>query len=162
MNPMDPNKAKISNLDDDLQKFAVYQHKHYVRILHPLSSSQPHGARGRTMVQRLFVYGSLAPGRPNEEVLKELGGSWEDAIVTGTLHSKGWGAELGYPAIVLDEHGEDVCGFLFSSDRLKDYWSMLDDFEGEAYERVLAVARLCDRRTVDAYVYVLRGTQAAS
>ena len=109
------------------------------------------------MVQRLFVYGTLAPGRPNEDVLKEIGGSWEDATVTGTLHSKGWGAELGYPAIVLGEHGEDVPGFLFSSDRLSENWSMLDEFEGEAYERVLAVARLRDDRTVDAYVYVLKG-----
>ena len=29
------------------------------------------------MIQRLFVYGTLAPGRPNEHVLSEIGGSWE-------------------------------------------------------------------------------------
>lgn len=109
------------------------------------------------MVQRLFVYGSLAPGRPNAHVLEKICGSWEDATVTGTLHSEGWGAKLGYPAIVLGAHGEDVEGFLFCSDRLSDFWPVLDEFEGAAYERVLAACRLADKSTVDAYVYVLRG-----
>ncbi len=109
------------------------------------------------MIQRLFVYGTLAPGRPNEHLLNEIGGSWEDATVTGTLRPEGWGATMGYPAIVLDENGDEVAGFLLSSDKLSDHWSRLDEFEGEAYERVLAVARLKDDRTVDAYVYVLKG-----
>ena len=114
-------------------------------------------ALGRSMIQRLFVYGTLAPGRPNEHLLNEIGGSWEDATVTGTLHPEGWGATMGYPAIVLSEYGEDVDGFLFSSDKLSDHWAKLDEFEGEAYERVLAVVKLRDNSTVDAYVYALKG-----
>jgi gamma-glutamylcyclotransferase (GGCT)/AIG2-like uncharacterized protein YtfP len=109
------------------------------------------------MIERLFVYGTLAPGQPNEHLLDEIGGSWEDATVTGTLHPEGWGATMGYPAIVLGEYGDEVEGFLFSSDKLSDHWSRLDEFEGEAYERVLAVARLRDNSTVDAYVYALKG-----
>ena len=114
-------------------------------------------ALGRSMIQRLFVYGTLAPGRPNEHLLNEIGGSWEDATVTGTLHPEGWGAAMGYPAIVLGEYGDEVEGFLFSSDDLSDHWSRLDEFEGEAYERVLAVVSLRDKSTVDAYVYALKG-----
>ncbi len=109
------------------------------------------------MIQRLFVYGTLAPGRPNEHLLNEIGGSWEEATLTGTLHPEGWGATMGYPAIVLGDDGDEVEGFLFSSEKLSEHWSRLDEFEGEAYERVLAVARLKDDRTVDAYVYVLKG-----
>ena len=31
------------------------------------------------MIQRLFVYGTLAPGQPNEHVLGDIEGSWETA-----------------------------------------------------------------------------------
>ena len=109
------------------------------------------------MIQRLFVYGTLAPGRPNAELLDEIGGSWEDATVTGTLHPEGWGATMGYPGIVLREYGEEVEGLLFSSDKLSGHWAMLDEFEGEVYERVLAVVKLRDNSMVDAYVYALKG-----
>lgn len=37
------------------------------------------------MTQRLFVYGTLGPGRANEHVLNEIGGSWEKASVHGYL-----------------------------------------------------------------------------
>ncbi len=110
------------------------------------------------MIQRLFVYGSLAPGRPNEHLLKEIGGSWEPSSVQGTLYPEGWGATLGYPALVLDERGSDVEGFLFSSDKLEEHWAKLDEFEGEGYERVLTTVKLKGKSTVDAYVYVLKRT----
>ena len=106
--------------------------------------------------QRLFVYGTMAPGRPNEHLLKEIGGSWQKASVRGTLISEGWGATLGYPAIVLDELGDEVNGFLFSSDRLSEHWAKLDEFEGDAYERVLTMAMLSDKSMVEAYVYALK------
>jgi gamma-glutamylcyclotransferase (GGCT)/AIG2-like uncharacterized protein YtfP len=108
------------------------------------------------MIQRLFVYGTLAPGRPNEHVLSEIGGSWEEATVTGTLRQEGWGAAMGYPGIVLDQHGDEIQGFLFSSEKLSDHWARLDEFEGKSYERVMTVVKLNDNRTVDAYIYQLR------
>ena len=82
--------------------------------------------------------------------------------MTGTLHPAGWGAAMGYPGIVLDENGEEVEGFLFSSDKLSDHWGKLDEFEGEVYGRVLAVVKLRDHSTVDAYVYELKDKQAAT
>jgi gamma-glutamylcyclotransferase (GGCT)/AIG2-like uncharacterized protein YtfP len=108
------------------------------------------------MIERLFVYGSLAPGRPNEHVLSAIEGSWDAASVTGSLRQEGWGAAMGYPGIDLDEHGDEIQGFLFSSEKLSDYWAMLDAFEGESYERVLTAITLRDNGTVDAYIYTLR------
>ncbi len=107
------------------------------------------------MIERLFVYGTLAPGRPNEHVLSAIGGSWDAASVTGSLRQEGWGAAMGYPGIDLDEHGDEVQGFLFTSEKLSDHWEMLDEFEGKSYERVLTIVKLRDNRTVDAYIYTL-------
>ncbi|GMM83898.1 hypothetical protein [Pseudoalteromonas sp. MTN2-4] len=50
-------------------------------------------------MERLFVYGTLAPGKPNEHILQEVEGEWLPATVKGELHQTGWGAELGFPAI---------------------------------------------------------------
>jgi gamma-glutamylcyclotransferase (GGCT)/AIG2-like uncharacterized protein YtfP len=108
------------------------------------------------VVQRLFVYGSLAPGRPNEHVLAAIGGSWEVASATGTLRQEGWGACIGYPGIQLDEAGSEVRGFLFTSENLAEHWAALDKFEGESYQRVLTTVRLEDNTTVTAYIYELR------
>ncbi len=108
------------------------------------------------MVERLFVYGTLGPGRSNEHVLGVIGGSWEPASVTGMLRQEGWGAAMGFPGIDLDEQGAEVEGFLFSSENLSSHWAALDEFEGEAYERVLAKVKLKDGSTVDAFIYALR------
>ncbi|MBD2070053.1 gamma-glutamylcyclotransferase [Leptolyngbya sp. FACHB-671] len=108
------------------------------------------------MHHRLFVYGTLAPGRPNEHVLADVPGEWEPATVTGMLLPEGWGAAVGYPGIVLDKDGDEIEGFLFSSERLTEHWTRLDQFEGEGYERVLTTAKLKDGTTVDTYIYRLR------
>ena len=117
---------------------------------------------GTWMTQRLFVYGTLAPGRANEHVLADVSGTWELATVRGRLLQQGWGAEAGFPGIVLDEDGPEVHGMLFSSAMLSEHWNRLDHFEGDGYERVLASARLQGGGTAMAYIYVLRGMSAAS
>jgi gamma-glutamylcyclotransferase (GGCT)/AIG2-like uncharacterized protein YtfP len=108
------------------------------------------------VVERLFVYGSLGPGRPNEHVLAAIGGSWEVGAVTGTLRQEGWGAAMGYPGIQLGEDGCEVRGFLFSSENLSKHWAALDRFEGESYQRVLTTVKLEGGTTVAAYIYALR------
>ena len=113
-------------------------------------------AFGGDVVEQLFVYGTLGPGRPNEHVLTGIGGSWLKATITGSLQQKGWGAEMGYPGIVLDKEGDKVEGFLFISEKLAGNWLKLDEFEGKAYERVLTKAELKDGSFVDAYVYALK------
>lgn len=110
------------------------------------------------MTDRLFVYGTLAPGRPNEHVLADVPGEWRPATVTGRLFQEGWGVAAGYPGIVLDEHGDEVRGLLFSSKSLDQHWARLDEFEGEGYERALTLAKLEDGATVEAYIYRLSGS----
>jgi len=108
------------------------------------------------MIKNLFVYGTLAPGRPNEHILKNIGGSRGKARITGTLHHEGWGAAMGYPGITLDKDGDKVEGFLFSSEKIAEHWPELDEFEGEAYERVLTTVELKNKTIVDAFIYTLK------
>jgi gamma-glutamylcyclotransferase (GGCT)/AIG2-like uncharacterized protein YtfP len=107
------------------------------------------------MTDRLFVYGTLAPGRSNEHVLADIAGTWQPATVRGTLLPQGWGAAEGYPAIVLSESADVVQGFVFSSTELPAHWSRLDEFEGEGYVRVLVLASLEGGATVEAHIYAL-------
>ncbi len=108
------------------------------------------------MMDRLFTYGSLQPGGPNEHVLAAIGGDWEPAVIRGSLTEAGWGAGLGYPALVLDEGGGDVRGHVFASPHLSANWAYLDEFEGEEYERRVASVTLLSGEQVQAQVYVLR------
>jgi gamma-glutamylcyclotransferase (GGCT)/AIG2-like uncharacterized protein YtfP len=107
------------------------------------------------MTTRLFVYGTLAPGRTNAHVLAGVPGTWEPATVRGTLFPEDWGAAAGYPGIVLSEDGGVVEGLVFSSAELPDHWARLDAFEGEGYVRVPVTARLEGGATVEAHVYAL-------
>ena len=106
-------------------------------------------------MQRLFVYGSLAPGRANHKVLKEIPGSWEAATLRGNLVEEGWGVKMGFPGIIPTDDGNEVNGFVFSSKFLTDHWSTLDDFEGEGYERITVTVRVNETCDVEAYVYAL-------
>jgi len=106
-------------------------------------------------MQRLFVYGTLAPGRANHHILQSIPGSWEVATLRGKLFQEGWGTTNGCPGIVPLEDGGEVEGFIFSSEYLQDHWSRLDEFEGEGYERVSVKVRVNDSRYVEAYVYAL-------
>ena len=107
-------------------------------------------------MDKLFVYGTLGPGRPNEHVLTNIGGSFKTASIKGRLREAGWGADRGYPGIDLDENGDEVKGFIFCSDNLDNHWKALDDFEGEGYQRLPTKATLEDGSVVDVYVYSLR------
>ena len=108
------------------------------------------------MIDRLFVYGTLAPGKPNDYLLKSILGTWVSATVFGILRDEGWGAELGYPGIELCEHGDIVKGQLLISKHLSSHWERLDNFEGEAYQRVKTKTITTEGETVDAYIYQLR------
>lgn len=108
------------------------------------------------MTERLFVYGTLAPGKPNEHVLKDLAGEWIPASVNGVLHAKGWGAAMGFPGLVLDPDAEAVSGLLFCSDELAGHWHRLDAFEGEGYQRIVTYATLGNGEQIAAYVYAIK------
>ena len=108
------------------------------------------------MIEKLFVYGTLGLGCPNEHILNNIGGSWDIASAKGNLLNKGWGAEMGFPGIELDESGSEINGFVFTSENLSNHWGKLDEFEGEAYLRVLSNVTLKNGNTVVANIYTLR------
>ena len=101
----------------------------------------------------LATYGTLAPGRPNHRHLSDLRGEWSIGTVRGKLVDKGWGAELGYPALVLDADGDKIEVHLFRSADLAKHWSRLDDFEGSEYRRV-PVQVETENGLIDAWIYV--------
>ncbi len=107
------------------------------------------------MPDRLFVYGTLAPGRSNAHVLADVPGSWQPAQVRGTVHHVTWGPAAGYPGLILDEDAGAVPGLVFTSDELPAHWERLDAFEGEGYARVPVQATLENGSTLQAFVYVL-------
>lgn len=108
-------------------------------------------------VEKLFVYGTLAPGRPNEHILKKIAGSWKKAYVWGKLLEQGWGAAMGFPGIKLDEKSERVEGYVFYSANLQSHWNELDNFEGEAYQRIRTTIILEDENEpIKAFIYALK------
>jgi len=107
------------------------------------------------MLEKLFVYGTLGPGRPNEHVLGDIGGTWQNGTIKGILKNEGWGAEMGYPGIELSDAGDVIKGFVFTSNNLAQHWTALDEFEGAGYRRVIASVELEDGSCVDANLYTL-------
>ncbi len=107
-------------------------------------------------MQHLFVYGTLGPGKPNEHVLSSIDGSWEEGSVFGYLKPLGWGSEMGYPGITLNDSGDEIKGHIFSSKNLGLHWEELDSFEGDEYERILVLVRKKDNSKVRAFIYTLR------
>lgn len=111
---------------------------------------------------RLAVYGTLAPGRPNHGQLAHLAGRWISGLVRGHLRQAGWGADLGFPGLVLDDAGEAIEVQILESDHLSTEWPRLDEFEGPGYRRVVTSARTA-AGWVTAHIYVLAdGTEPSS
>jgi gamma-glutamylcyclotransferase (GGCT)/AIG2-like uncharacterized protein YtfP len=103
---------------------------------------------------RLATYGSLAPGRRNHFQLNGLKGRWFSGQVYGTLLNAGWGASLGYPALVLDPNGSAIDVHVFESDDLPAHWSRLDAFEGPGYQRLLTTVHTPSGE-LEAFIYAL-------
>ncbi|MFY7910510.1 MAG: gamma-glutamylcyclotransferase family protein [Emticicia sp.] len=93
-----------------------------------------------TPENRLIVYGTLAPNKPNHRVVEHIRGTWFEGIVKGKLESKGWGAALGYngfkPATI--EEQQLIKAYILFSNELVANWQMLDEFEGNGYKRIFA------------------------
>jgi len=88
--------------------------------------------------------------------MQKIGGTWEAGSIKGRLIEAGWGAELGFPGLVLDDAGDDIEGHVFVSENLSQHWTALDDFEGAEYKRQLTTVTLSKGGTTEAYVYALR------
>jgi gamma-glutamylcyclotransferase (GGCT)/AIG2-like uncharacterized protein YtfP len=103
---------------------------------------------------RLATYGSLSPGRPNHFQLAGLNGHWSRGLVYGGLLNAGWGAGLGYPALILDPNGSAIEVDVFESAELPAHWSRLDTFEGPGYQRLPTTVDTATGQ-LQAYIYAL-------
>lgn len=111
-------------------------------------------------MKKLFVYGTLRPGRSNAHILENIGGEWLAGYVTGTFYEKGWGAAADFPGIVLDSQGPRVEGYLFLSENLETHWPMLDEFE-DGYDRVEVQVTTAEGEQVEAWIYQLQPREIA-
>ncbi len=118
-------------------------------------SRRSSAAASDSALHRLATYGSLAPGGPNHHQLDGLDGHWLDGHVRGRLVTAGWGAGLGYPALILDPAGPEIPVQVFESVDLLDHWSRLDDFEGAGYQRLVTTVRT-SAGDVDAFICSLQ------
>jgi gamma-glutamylcyclotransferase (GGCT)/AIG2-like uncharacterized protein YtfP len=87
--------------------------------------------------QTLAVYGTLAPGQPNHQVVAPLGGEWTDGLIEGDLLPVGWGAALGYPGFRPRDGGDAVAVQVLTAPLSATAWPTLDRFEGPGYQRIL-------------------------
>jgi gamma-glutamylcyclotransferase (GGCT)/AIG2-like uncharacterized protein YtfP len=110
---------------------------------------------GTSVDQRLAVYGSLAPGAVNHEVVEPIGGRWVPGTVTGRLVHDGWGAALGFPAFYPDRSGQPIPVQLLIADDLPAHLPRLDAFEGDDYARMIVPATV-DGVLIDVWIYALK------
>lgn len=103
---------------------------------------------------RLAVYGTLRPGHPNHHVVADIAGHWFEGHIHGRLLDEGWGAALGSPGLVLDDHADAVSVWVLESSDLPSHWARLDEFEGPGYRRAPVLVRMGDGE-VAASIYVL-------
>ena len=76
-------------------------------------------------------------------------------MLKGKLLDEGWGYKLGCPGIVPSDEGEEVEGYVLSSEQLSEHWSMLDEFEGNGYKRVPVLVEIESGEKIESYVYAL-------
>jgi len=88
-------------------------------------------------IDRFIVYGTLAPGQPNHQVVADIAGRWFTGWVEGDLYELGWGAADGYPAMLWRPRGKRIDVHVLESSELAQHWARLDEFEGVGYRRVL-------------------------
>lgn len=85
---------------------------------------------------RLAVYGTLAPGGVNHSLLDGCPGIWMDARICGRIAERS-----GLPYFFWDIHGDPIEIKILESEKLvKQKWKELDRLEGDAYQRIWAIA----------------------
>lgn len=103
----------------------------------------------------LFVYGTLRPGYANEHILKNIGGSFKEATISGFQFDKVWEKQTGYPGIIKSNSNATIKGILFTSKHLIYHWDVLDSFETDAYCRIEIPIKLNDNSIVNGCVYII-------
>ena len=104
-------------------------------------------------LERLFVYGTLAPGEKNHHLLGGISGTWESGSCNGRIFTQTRGVHIGLPCFESTVDGEAFIGKIFSSTELNTRWKILDEFEGELYDRRLVSAKTEQGLDVEVYIY---------
>ena len=87
--------------------------------------------------ERLVIYGTLAPGKPNHNVIEDLSGEYRDCAVHGRISEVD-----GFPHFTWAPSDAGLEALLFSSKQLPGKWDELDRFEGDGYKRRLIPATI--------------------
>ena len=107
-------------------------------------------------MDRLFVYGSLKPNEKNNFLLRAINGTWRTAFTYGFIKKISLGQKEIYDALILDNKGYRIEGYLFYSYALKTLWKKLDSFEGDNYKRFQTDISINNKQKVKAFVYLLK------
>lgn len=85
--------------------------------------------------ERLVIYGTLAPGRENHDVIEDLSGRYSGCTVHGLITEVD-----GLPYFTWAPAADGLEAQLFCSNQLPEKWDDLDRFEGSGYKRRLIMA----------------------
>jgi gamma-glutamylcyclotransferase (GGCT)/AIG2-like uncharacterized protein YtfP len=97
--------------------------------------------------QKLIVYGTLAPGAPNERLLKDIVGTWQDCKIRGEIIQR-----HGLKYFKWNLNAGEIDAKIFVSRFLPEKLSTIDRFEGKDYHRILIPAKV-EERLVIANIY---------
>ena len=95
------------------------------------------------------------PGRENHHLVSGIAGHWQRGSMSGRLYPEGIGKSAGYPVLVCDDSANLIGGWVLESDELSAHWLRLDEFEGDAYRRIVSDVLLENGSWGKAFVYVL-------
>lgn len=112
-------------------------------------------------VERLIVYGTLAPGAPNHGQLRSIAGHWRQGWIHGDLLPEGWGSANGYPALRWRPAGPRVPAWLLESREMPAHWERIDEYEGGDYQRRPIPFETAGGGTIEGYCYYARDTDSA-
>lgn len=88
-------------------------------------------------VNRLLVYGTLAPGQVNEKILSGIPGIWTEGFVKGMVETRN-----GLPEFKWRTNSDEIKIKVFNSDVLVQHIEKINKFEGSNYRRILIPVRV--------------------
>src|SRR3990172_8794843 len=89
---------------------------------------------------KLVVYGTLAPGAPNESILKNIDGVWQDCQIKGEIK-----IHNGLKHFKWNINADEIDTKMFISKSLPEKLPSIDKFEGSKYHRILISVKVEDR-----------------
>ncbi len=87
--------------------------------------------------QKLIVYGTLAPNIPNERLLGDIAGTWQDCKIRGKIVKR-----HGLEYFKWIQNAGEIDAKMFVSESLSDKLPSIDQFECENYHRILIPAKV--------------------